>query len=369
MLLFYGLEAVLLELPAHGSNTKYLYESLNMQLPEKVIDFSVNINPLGAPKVLKEKWDDWFFTINDYPDPYASPLMKQLTEQENIPISHLLVGNGAAEIITLIARYLAGSKVAVIHPAFSEYAIACNNENCEVVQIVLSEPGWNLDVVKLETKLQEVEAIFLCNPNNPTGIRYEQEVIKSFIDACKRTHTLCIIDEAFYDFVPEPVTFIKKVLYQEHVLIIRSLTKMYSIAGLRLGFLAGNPTLLQKIGKTKPHWSVNALAMRAGIACLQDKSHPVKTRKFIKTERTTIFQKLKQLGFEHSISQLNFYLLRDPGLSTQKRLFHYLLERGFVLRHTENFPGIEGKWLRVAIKQPEANKKLLEALAAWKQEK
>lgn len=340
-----------------------------MKPPKKIIDFSVNINPLGAPKVLEEKWDDWFFTINDYPDPHVNPLMEQLAAQENIPITHLLVGNGAAEIITLIARYLAGSKVAVIHPAFSEYATACKNENCEVVQIVLSEPRWNLDVAMLETKLQEVEAIFLCNPNNPTGIHYDQEIIESLIEACKKNHTLCIIDEAFYDFISEPVTFIKKVLYQDHVLIIRSLTKMYSIAGLRLGFLAGNPALLQEIGKTKPHWSVNTLAMRAAIACLQDKSHPVKTRKFIETERTAIFQKLKQLGFEHSMSHLNFYLLRDPGLSTQKRLFHYLLERGLVLRHTENFPGIEGKWLRVAIKQPGANKKLLEALAAWKQEK
>ncbi|MFD1416401.1 threonine-phosphate decarboxylase CobD [Oceanobacillus jeddahense] len=357
-----------MQLPAHGSNTKYVYDSLGMKQPEQIIDFSVNTNPLGAPEVLREKWDEWFDVINDYPDPYANNLMEQLAVQENIPVTHLLAGNGAAEIITLIARYLTGSRVAVIHPAFSEYATACENEDCEVIPIVLSEPDWNLDAAALENQLQGVKAVFLCNPNNPTGMHYQRETVEAFMEICKKTNTLCIIDEAFYDFLPEPVTYIKTVLHQEHVLIIRSLTKMYSIAGLRLGFLAGNPALLQKISKSKPHWSVNALAMKAGIACLQDKAHVAETRKFIEAERAVIFQKLEELGFEYSLSRLNFYLLRDPALPVQKRLFQYLLKQGLVLRHTENFPGIEGKRLRVAVKQPEANKKLLEALTVWKQE-
>lgn len=356
-----------MQLPEHGSNTKYVYASLKMEQPEKVIDFSVNINPVGAPKVLKDRWGDWFTAINDYPDPYANELMEELAAQENISVTHLLAGNGAAEIITLVARYLAGSKVAVIHPAFSEYATACRNEGCEVMEIVLAAPEWNLEASALADKLQGVKAVFLCNPNNPTGIHYNREAVENLIEVCKRTDTLCIIDEAFYDFLPEPVTYIDKVLHQQHVLIIRSLTKMYSIAGLRLGFLAGNPELLQKIGRTKPHWSVNALAMKAGVACLQDESHTGETRRFIESERTAIFQRLRQLGFEHSSSQLNFYLLKDPALSTQEKLFHYLLKQGLVLRHTENFPGIKGKWLRVAVKQPDDNKILLEALAAWKQ--
>lgn len=357
-----------MQLPEHGSNTQYVYESLKWKQPEKVIDFSVNINPLGAPEVLKEKWGDWFTAIHDYPDPNANTLMEELAAQENIPAAHLLAGNGAAEIITLIARYLAGSKVAVIHPAFSEYAAACRNEGSEVVEIVLAAPEWHLEASALADKLQGVKAVFLCNPNNPTGIHYNRETVEALIEVCKRTDTLCIIDEAFYDFLPEPVTYIEKVLHQQHVIVIRSLTKMYSIAGIRLGFLAGNPALLQEISRTKPHWSVNALAMKAGVACLQDKAHVAETRRFIAAERAAIFRELKKLGFEHSSSQLNFYLLRDPALLTQEKLFHFLLEQGLVLRHTENFPGIKGKWLRVAVKQPEANKLLLEALAIWKQQ-
>ncbi|WP_152656890.1 threonine-phosphate decarboxylase CobD [Oceanobacillus sp. CFH 90083] len=357
-----------MQLPEHGSNAHYVYGALNMIMPEKVIDFSVNINPLGAPGVLQEKWGGWFTAINDYPDPHVSALMAELAAQENIPASHLLAGNGAAEVIALVARYLAGSKIAVIHPAFSEYAAACRNEGCEVVEMVLAAPEWNLEVPALADKLQEVKAVFLCNPNNPTGVHYSPEKVEILMEICKKTDTLCIIDEAFYDFLPEPVTYIETVLHQEHILIIRSLTKMYSIAGLRLGFLAGSPALLQEIGRTKPHWSVNALAMKAGVACLQDRSHAAKTRMFMEAERMAIFQELKKLGFEHSSSQLNFYLLRDTALTTQEKLFRYLLKQGLVLRHTENFPGIEGQWLRVAVKQPEANKKLLEALAVWTQE-
>lgn len=357
-----------MQLPEHGSNTAYLYKSLKMEQPENVVDFSVNINPLGAPGVLQEKWSDWFTAINDYPDPHAKTLVEQLAVQENIPVTHLLAGNGAAEIITLIARYLAGSKVVVVHPAFSEYETACKKEGCEVVQAILSAPGWELELTKIEAELKEAKAVFLCSPNNPTGVHYQRETVERLIAACQRADTLCIIDEAFYDFLPEPVTLIEKVLYEEHVLIIRSLTKMYSIAGLRLGVLAGNPVLLQEVSKTKPHWSVNALAIKAGVACLQDENHALETRRFIEAERKSLFRKLKELGFEYSPSQLNFYLLRDPALPVQEKLFYHLLKLGLVLRHTENFPGIEGKWLRVAVKQSSDNKKLLEALTVWKQE-
>lgn len=219
-----------MSLPAHGSNTKYVYEALQIEQPEYIIDFSVNLNPLGAPAVLKEEWSNWFSTINDYPDPYANDLIEQLSKIENIPASHVLAGNGASEIITLIARHLAGHKVMVIHPAFSEYETACRNEGCEIVQVVLSPPNWELDMKRIEGKLEEVAAVFICNPNNPTGVHYDKEAVQVLIEACKKTNTICIIDEAFYDFLPEAVTFINKVLDSEHVLIIRSLTKMYSIA-------------------------------------------------------------------------------------------------------------------------------------------
>ncbi len=357
-----------LQLPSHGSNTKHLYESLHLERPEKVSDFSVNLNPLGTPVKLQEKWGQWFTLINDYPDPYTNILLEQLAEKENIPITHLLAGNGAAEMITLLARYLAGRKVAVIHPAFSEYETACKNEGCEIVQVVLSAPDWKLQLQELEKELWDVAAVFLCNPNNPTGVHYESEAVEALITACASTNTLCIIDEAFYDFLQEPVTFIQEVQNTEHLVIIRSLTKMYCIAGLRLGFLAGNPALLQQIGKTQPHWSVNALAMKAGVACLKDKEHVATTQSYISKERMRLFKKLEELGFEHSPSQLNFYLLRDPAMSGQEKLFHDLLEQGIVLRHTENFPGIKGKWLRAAIKQTAENNLLMEALAAWKQE-
>lgn len=355
-----------MRLPAHGSNTKYLYASFGMKEPEKVVDFSVNLNPLGAPSKLREKWGQWFSAINDYPDPYTSTLLETLAKKENIPATHLLTGNGAAEMITLIARHLAGRKVIVIHPAFSEYETACKNEGCEIVQVILSAPDWKLELHKLENELENAAAVFLCNPNNPTGVHYDRESVEALIAACQKTNTLCIIDEAFYDFLPEPVTFIQEVQRTEHVLIIRSLTKMYSIAGLRLGFLAGSPELLRQIGKTQPHWSVNALAMRAGVACLQDENHVKETRKFILKERITVFTKLEELGFKYSPSQLNFYLLRDPALPSQEKLLHHLLEQGLVLRHTENFPGIEGKWLRAAVKQTKENHLLMEALAAWK---
>jgi threonine-phosphate decarboxylase len=130
----------------------------------------------------------------------------------------------------------------------------------------------------------------------------------------------------------------------------------------------GNSSLLERIGETQPHWSVNALAMKAGVVCLEDTAHVAATQQFIRAEKKVVFQKLKNLGFEYSSSQINFYLLKDPALSNQKELFTYLLKHGIVLRHTENFPGIRGEWLRVTIKTTAENQMLMEALTSWKKE-
>ncbi|MGP4106754.1 threonine-phosphate decarboxylase CobD [Virgibacillus sp. L01] len=355
-----------MQLPAHGSNPAHLYKALGMDQPEKTVDFSVNINPLGSPDVIKNSWQNWFEGIYDYPDPSFTTLKQTIALKEGIAASYLLPGNGASELITLIARHLQGKKVLIIHPAFSEYESACRIENCTISHFLLDPPEWKFEGELLQQKLRAADAVFFCHPNNPTGVQYDRTTIDWLIDTCEQTKTLLIIDEAFYDFSSSPISSIKKAGKNQFLLVLRSLTKMYGIAGLRLGFLAGHQELLFEISKSQPHWSVNAIALKAGNECLKAVDHPKQTCSYIDQERNRLFSFFQEIGFVHSPSAINFYLIRDPSLDSQQELFMFLVKKGLVLRHTYNFPGLKGKWLRAAVKKEEENQLLMEALIQWK---
>ncbi|HLR63546.1 MAG TPA: threonine-phosphate decarboxylase CobD [Lentibacillus sp.] len=356
-----------MRLPAHGSNPDRLFKALGMDKPANIVDFSVNINPLGAPPAIKHHWQRWLEEIDDYPDPTASELKQAIAENEGVVESQLQPGNGASELITLIARYLRGKKVLIIHPAFSEYESACRNENCTIFYHTVHPPRWQLEKKALQQKINKVDAVFFCHPNNPAGVQYDRQTIDWLINTCEQSKTLLVIDEAFYDFASNPVTSIQQAGRSPYLLVLRSLTKMYSIAGLRLGFLAGQPELLDRIRKTQPHWSLNAIALKAGTLCLNDGQHSEQTRSYIEAERMRLFAYFRENVFLYSPSVVNFYLIKAPSQDDQQELFLFLLRKGLVLRHTYNFPGLEGTWLRAAVKKEKQNNLLMEALSEWKQ--
>lgn len=349
--------------PPHGANPHYIYEAMNIPMPEKMIDLSANINPLGPPKILKEKWSSFFQSIVEYPDPAANRLREAIAEKEGLAKEMVMIGNGGAELISLLGRMFAGKKVLIIQPTFSEYEKACQLNGCEVVYHSL-DANWQLRLESLP--LEGVEAIFLCNPNNPTGVCFPYEQILALSELCRDREIYLVIDEAFYDFWEDYQSLIPIVENFANVILIRSMTKMFAIPGLRLGYLLANGKVIQTLVNYQSHWSVNAVAMLAGELCLQEENFIQETREYIKKEREKLFSFYKLEGFIVSPSETDFYLLKDPNLKDQLPLFEFLLRRGIVPRHTMNFPGIEGQWLRLAIKSADENDQLLEALKEWK---
>ncbi|WP_026580708.1 threonine-phosphate decarboxylase CobD [Bacillus sp. J33] len=352
--------------PSHGSNPQYLYEAMNKQMPAERIDFSANINPLGPPRQIKDRWKSLFECITDYPDPNASFLKKRLAETEGVKETQILIGNGGAELISLIGRMLAGKRVLIIQPAFSEYEEACRVNGCTVVYHQLEPENWSLDMEALSLKLKDADALFFCNPNNPTGVFYPSVIVEELIKRCSVNNCLLVMDEAFYDFACDYRSIVPFIKSTSHVMVLRSMTKMFSIPGLRLGYLLANEILIEKAAALKPHWSVNALALKAGEWCLESEEHVQVTKKLIKQERDRLKIFFRQLDFAVSPSSVNFYLLKDPNLDSQLPLFQFLLEIGIIPRHTMNFPGLEGKWLRFAIKGPQENDRLMEAMQEWR---
>lgn len=353
--------------PLHGSNPQYIYQFLQLPKPEKIIDFSVNINPFGPPPVIRKKWPEWHAAIADYPDPYGKDLVGMVVEKEQLPSSSILLGNGGAELIALVARFFAGKRVLLIQPTFSEYERMCHAYGCEMTNFTLTEGDWRLSVAEVEPLLKTHDVMFLCNPNNPTGILYSEAELINLIKACEKHQCYLVVDEAFYDFVEKPVTIAPRCETHPHLMVIRSLTKMYAIAGLRLGYMLADTRVIEQLKGYQAHWNMNALALLAGQECLKAHEYVTYTKNDITTERNRVTGELSKMGYIISDSEVNFYLLRDPERNDQLPLFQFLLKKGIVPRHTANYEGLEGRWMRFAVRTQKENDFLLEALREWKE--
>ncbi|WP_462409700.1 threonine-phosphate decarboxylase CobD [Neobacillus sp. Marseille-QA0830] len=355
-----------MKLPLHGSNPKHLYQALDIRLPERFIDFSANINPQGPPKSIKVSWPGFYEKIGTYPDPYGLQLKEAIAEKEGIPIDSLLVGNGGAELITLVGRMLAGKKVLIVQPAFTEYEAACRANDCDISYYQLNGPEFEWNQAEFYAKTSGADALFLCNPNNPTGIQFSTSLVVSIIEKCEKQACTVILDEAFYDFLEDYESFISYINRFSNLIVIRSMTKMFAIPGIRLGYLAASPAVIAGLGRMQPHWSINSIALEAGVLCLNDEPFISRTKQLIGQERERLFEFFQSFGFQTSDSKVNFYLLRDSYFEDQLELFTFLLQKGIVPRHTYNFPGLEGRWLRFAIKGKEENTRLMEVLVEWR---
>lgn len=352
--------------PTHGSNPQFLYEALRLEMPESAIDFSANINPLGPPAVVKDRWNELFHFVSDYPDPTAAKLTELLSRKEGVSEKQILVGNGGAELISLIGRILSGKKALIVQPAFSEYEEACRVNQCEVHYHLMDVDTWDLRIEELLVYLREVDAVFLCNPNNPTGLFFSKQTIDLLARECAKYETMLIVDEAFYDFVVEYESTVSCLQFCENMIILRSMTKMYSIPGIRLGYIIANEAMLSKLRSNKPHWSVNAIAIKVGEWCLSEEDYVEQTIHLIKNERERLLSFYRENEFFYSPSNVNFYLLKDPKIHDQFPFFLFLMKKGMIPRHTMNFPGLDGKWLRLAIKGPNEHERLLEVMKEWR---
>ena len=357
-----------MNLPSHGANPHYLYEKLGLEMPKNIIDFSANINPLGPPPILLDKWEELFQTVHLYPDPFASRLKEKISELHGVHPKQLLIGNGAAEIISLLGRILAGKKVLLLQPAFSEYEEVCRINACAISHHYLAaENDWELSPSVLEKEISKMDAVFLCNPNNPTGTFYPKQIIEEMLVICEQNNCYLILDEAFYDFVQDYEDMVPLLKQYSKLIILRSLTKMYSIPGIRLGYVFASKQVIEQLQHFQSQWSINGIALQVGELLIDQEEFQQKTQTFVQIEKKKLYNFFIKEQFMHSESAANYYLLRDPLFIDQKELLTFLLNNGIIARHTYNYPSLEGKWLRFAVKSKEENQQLQGVLTKWRQ--
>lgn len=321
------------------------------------------------PVSIEQQWSRFLTHVSDYPDPHSIALKEVLASKEAIHQDNVLIGNGAAELIFLLANRFREQDVLVVDPTFSEYRTACTAHGCRVHAVVLKEDNdWHITLDDIIPQLDEKAALFICNPNNPTGVRYEKDELLAIIKAAYERNVVVVIDEAFYDFCTAPYTLVPYVETYPNLVVLRSFTKMFAIAGIRLGWLASDSAFISELSMFKPHWNVNAIAEQIGLLCVHEDAFVEQTSGQIARERKRVTNELKQLDFVVSNSETNFYILREKIKQNMKPLLHFLMNDGLTARHTENFIGLNGDYLRFAIRTEAENDRLITALKRWREQ-
>jgi threonine-phosphate decarboxylase len=352
-----------LQWPSHGANPLRFYETLQIAPPKRYIDFSVNTNPYRLPEAVVPSQAQFYEWACEYPDPDGVELVGRIAKQQQLNATQILLGNGASECIYLLAQWLAKKRIGIFEPTFSEYRRACELYGCTIHSFhAVKEKGWQYEWSEIRRMLPTLDVLFLCHPNNPTGTVWPKESLKQLLTLAREANVFVIVDEAFYDFWLDGFSVVDWLAECPNVIVLRSLTKMYHLAGARLGYIVAHENVIAALKKRKPPWSVNTIAQQLALRFLSLSSFVDETKRAIAAERQRVISELRTLGYDVSPSVTNFYLLGDET----KTLMYALLHEGLIPRHTFNFPGLDGAYLRFAVKTKEENDELLSFLRRWK---
>lgn len=326
------------------------------------LDFSVNTNPLGTPPAAIRAVVESAGLLCQYPDPGCGALVSALAEREGVPEACVLCGGGAAELIFSYCLAVRPRRALELAPTFSEYAAALEAAGCQVERHPLrAEEGFAATDALLEVLSDaDWDAVFLCNPNNPTGQLLDPALLEEVFRRCRRRGIRLFVDECFLDLSDGWAnrSLKKYILEYNGIFILRAFTKTYGMAGLRLGYcLSGDGALLSAMSRLTQPWNVSLPAQAAGAAALGEEAFLAEARALIGRERPRLRGELEKLGFTVCPSQANYLLFWSP-----KDIFQPLLERGILIRDCSNYRGLGPGWYRAAVKLPEENLSFIQAL-------
>ena len=336
--------------------------STGMKLDSKTIDFSSNVNPLGFPRQVKNTIKKNLALLSIYPDPNSTDLKNSLEKYTGITKSQIIVGNGATEIIYNFCKIFIkkNTRVVIPIPTFGEYESATLLQGGHVLHF--KTMNLNETIPKFQSIIKKNDCVFLCNPNNPTGSLVKRKNMLKIIETAYEKSALVFLDECFIELVPESNESLASNLKEfDNLFILRSLTKSFGLAGLRIGYGLGSKKMIDVLERIKIPWNVNALAQKVAIVALSNKSHLYRTRKLIKKELdflTTSISKIK--NFSCYPSSTNFILLESKISSkiVQKKL----IKKKLLVRDCSTFQGLNNKFIRIAVRTHRENVKLVKTL-------
>ena len=329
---------------------------------ENWLDFSANINPIGLSETVKTAILNHIDGLVHYPDPQAKELKSAIAVRYNIALENIITLNGAAEFFYLFFNTFRPRRVVIPVPGFSEYERAARAANCEVKYFfTYAENSFNISFDELieAIRTEDINCVVLANPNNPTGnLLGSKEIIKLLEDV-----EFVVIDESFVDFLGDDHSLRQLTKSYSNLVVVQSLTKFFAIPGLRLGFAIADETIINRIELGKDVWNVNYLAQKAGAAALNDVNYINKTRCWIAAERDYITDRLRNIeGITFFEPTVNFVLIKFKTVDIALNVIDTLKSHKILVRSCDNFPGLDGSYIRMAIRSREENCKVLDVL-------
>lgn len=320
------------------------------------IDFSVNTNPLGIPKTVKDCLHEAVETCIQYPDIEAQNLKQAVADMLHIQNEYLIFGNGASELFMAIVHAIKPKKTVIPVPSFYGYEYAAAASGGEIIYYeTKEETQFRIGDDFFQILEKDVDLLFLANPNNPTGNLIRKDNLRTILRHCKDKGIVVVLDECFIEFCDGECSIIQEIEQFENVILIRAFTKIFSIPGVRLGYLiCSNMELLTHIKKQIPEWNLSNFAQMAGCACAAETEFIKKTVDYVKQERQFLEMKLRQLGIRVFLSEANFIFLYS-----EKPLYEQMLKNGILIRDCSNFRGLLNGFYRIAVKSREENEILL----------
>jgi len=353
-------------------------------------DFSINVNPLGMPKGVKDAIKSLLDgkSLSAYPDRKSEELKAAIGEKEKVDKSGIVLGNGASELIMAICNYYKPNSVMTLKPTFSGYKRASINYCSRLIEVA--------SIQEMSKYLGDVNLIFICNPNNPTGKLIDLKDIRELLDNINKLNdldasgisnidnavdiskaenttdisknenktnitvtekTIVVIDECFIDFTggESSIGLLKK---YDNLIVLKAFTKFYGMAGIRLGYLLSNEMIANGINSYLPEWNISSIAQAAGLAALKDSDYCKKTIDLLEKEKRYLCTCLKKIGVEYFDSDCNFLLIKTPF-----PIYKSLIEKGIAVRDCSNFSGLNENYIRVCISTHENNEVLIKKLS------
>lgn len=325
------------------------------------LDFSANVNPLGTPPEVVAAIAASAEKCAAYPDPYCTRLREKLAAVHGVEPGDVVCGNGAAELIFQFAAALRPKTALLPVPSFSEYESALAAAGCEIGYFELKRAeGFAVTEAILDAVTPEVGALVLCTPNNPTGRSIDPALLERILDRCRAAGAWLLLDECFLDLTDAGAekSLIPALREGDPCLVLRAFTKLYGMAGVRLGYaVCKNETMLETMCRTVQPWNVSAPAQAAGEAALDCRAFVARTLALIAEEKEYLLRELRALGVDVLPGDANFLMLSGvPGLCDK------LLERGILLRSCANYRGLTEGDCRIAVRTHAENEQLIAVL-------
>jgi len=324
-----------------------------------IIKVASNENPLGPSPAALAAMEKVLKHLHLYPDGNAFYLKKKLAEKLSIGPENLILGNGSNEIIEFAGHALMrpGADVIVSQYCFAVYPIVTHLFGANLVTVPAKDYGHDLSAM-LEAVTPNTRVIFVANPNNPTGTLASCEDVVRLVNEVP-DHILLVVDEAYIDFLEEPADLLPLIREgdKSNLLLMRTFSKIFGLAGLRLGYGIGHPELIAALEKVRQPFNINSIAQAGAIAALDDQQHLTLTRANNALGLDYLQNTFLQLGLEFIPSHANFVLVR---VGVGQRVFNELQKLGIITRAMAGYQLPE--WIRVTVGTPEENTRCIVAL-------